>query len=111
MLNGEIVEPPDPCVAPVEPTLATIQAATFSPKCGFPGCHAPGGIGAMPLDSVENSHASLVGRDQLGVPSVEILELARVLPGDPEQSYLIWKLDGGYVAASDPRRDGQAVGF
>ena len=24
---------------------------------------------------------------------------------------LIWKLDGGYLAASDPRRDGQAVGY
>jgi gamma-glutamyltranspeptidase / glutathione hydrolase len=24
---------------------------------------------------------------------------------------LIWRLDGGYFAASDPRRDGQAVGF
>jgi gamma-glutamyltranspeptidase/glutathione hydrolase len=24
---------------------------------------------------------------------------------------LIWKLDGGYFTASDPRRDGQAVGF
>lgn len=24
---------------------------------------------------------------------------------------LVWKLDGGYFAASDPRRDGQAVGF
>jgi len=24
---------------------------------------------------------------------------------------MIWKLDGGYVAASDPRRDGQAVGY
>ena len=24
---------------------------------------------------------------------------------------LIWKLDDGYFAASDPRRDGQAVGF
>ncbi len=24
---------------------------------------------------------------------------------------LIWKLDGGYFCASDPRRDGQAVGF
>ena len=24
---------------------------------------------------------------------------------------LIWKLDGGYFGASDPRRDGQAVGF
>ena len=24
---------------------------------------------------------------------------------------LIYRVDGGYVAASDPRRDGQAVGF
>jgi gamma-glutamyltranspeptidase/glutathione hydrolase len=24
---------------------------------------------------------------------------------------LIWKLDGGYFCASDPRRDGQPVGF
>jgi len=24
---------------------------------------------------------------------------------------LIWKLEGGYYTASDPRRDGQAVGF
>jgi gamma-glutamyltranspeptidase/glutathione hydrolase len=24
---------------------------------------------------------------------------------------LVWKLDGGYCTASDPRRDGQAVGF
>ena len=24
---------------------------------------------------------------------------------------MLWKLDGGYFAASDPRRDGQAVGF
>jgi len=23
----------------------------------------------------------------------------------------IWQLDGGYLAASDPRRDGQAAGF
>jgi len=24
---------------------------------------------------------------------------------------LIWKTEGGYIAASDPRRDGQAVGY
>jgi gamma-glutamyltranspeptidase/glutathione hydrolase len=24
---------------------------------------------------------------------------------------LIWKTEGGYIAASDPRRDGQAVGM
>ena len=36
------------------------------------------------------------------------------LPDDYNQfgcAQLIWKLDGGYCAASDPRRDGQAVGF
>jgi gamma-glutamyltranspeptidase / glutathione hydrolase len=26
-------------------------------------------------------------------------------------SQMIWKLDGGYLAASDPRRDGQAAGY
>ena len=36
------------------------------------------------------------------------------MPDDYNQfgcAQLIWKLDGGYFAASDPRRDGQAVGF
>jgi gamma-glutamyltranspeptidase/glutathione hydrolase len=36
------------------------------------------------------------------------------MPDDYNQfgcAQLIWKLEGGYVAASDPRRDGQAVGF
>ncbi|HXM82035.1 MAG TPA: gamma-glutamyltransferase family protein [Burkholderiales bacterium] len=36
------------------------------------------------------------------------------VPDDDNQfgaAQLIWKLDGGYFAASDPRRDGQAVGF
>jgi gamma-glutamyltranspeptidase/glutathione hydrolase len=52
-------------------------------------------------------------------PSV-LEELARrghrivTLPDDYNQfgcAQLLWKLDGGYFAASDPRRDGQAVGF
>src|SRR6266436_3400947 len=36
------------------------------------------------------------------------------VPDDYNQfgcAQLIWKLDGGYFAGSDPRRDGQAVGF
>src|SRR5881296_2762810 len=36
------------------------------------------------------------------------------VPDDYNQfgcAQLIWKLDGGYFAASDPRRDGEAVGF
>ena len=39
----------------------------------------------------------------------------RLLAGDPVWGYggaqLIWTLDPGYGAASDPRKDGQAVGF
>jgi len=39
----------------------------------------------------------------------------RIVPmGDENQfgcAQMIWKLDGGYFTASDPRRDGQAVGF
>jgi gamma-glutamyltranspeptidase/glutathione hydrolase len=54
-----------------------------------------------------------------GFPTASLEELQRrghqiVTIDDYNQfgsAQLIWKLDGGYFAASDPRRDGQAVGF
>jgi gamma-glutamyltranspeptidase / glutathione hydrolase len=54
-----------------------------------------------------------------GFPAATIEELTRrghriVTVDDYNQfgcAQMIWKLDGGYLAASDPRRDGQAVGF
>ena len=54
-----------------------------------------------------------------GFPAASLEELRRrghriVTLDDYNQfgcAQLIWKLDGGYFAASDPRRDGQAVGF
>ncbi|OGA23806.1 MAG: gamma-glutamyltransferase [Betaproteobacteria bacterium RIFCSPLOWO2_02_FULL_67_19] len=54
-----------------------------------------------------------------GFPPASLAELQRrghriVTVDDYNQfgsAQLIWKLDGGYFAASDPRRDGQAVGF
>jgi gamma-glutamyltranspeptidase/glutathione hydrolase len=54
-----------------------------------------------------------------GFPAAALEELKRrghriVTLDDYNQfgcAQLIWKLDGGYFAASDPRRDGQAVGF
>jgi gamma-glutamyltranspeptidase/glutathione hydrolase len=54
-----------------------------------------------------------------GFPAASLEELKRrghriVTLDDYNQfgcAQLIWKLDGGYFAASDPRRDGQAVGF
>jgi len=54
-----------------------------------------------------------------GFPAATLAELQRrghriVTIDDYNQfgsAQLIWKLDGGYFVASDPRRDGQAVGF
>ncbi len=54
-----------------------------------------------------------------GFPAASLDELQRrghriVTVDDSNQfgsAQLIWKLDGGYFTASDPRRDGQAVGF
>ena len=57
---------------------------------------------------------------EAALPSTTVEELRRrghkivSMPDDYNQfgcAQLIWKLDGGYYAASDPRRDGQAVGF
>jgi len=60
-----------------------------------------------------------VSVEEGGFPAATLEELQRrghriVTIDDYNQfgaAQLIWKLDGGYFAASDPRRDGQAVGF
>ena len=74
--------------AGLRPTLASIQANIFTPTCSA-GCHEIGGIAPMPLDTVQASFMNLVG-----VVSVEVPPRLRVQPFEPEESYLIWKLDG-----------------
>lgn len=79
--NGE--NEPEPGV-----TLAQLQANIFTPRCS--GCHSGGGAPhGLRLDSEENSYAFLVSRPAEGVP-----ELMRVNPGQPEQSYIVHKLEG-----------------
>ena len=70
----------------LRPTLASIQANIFTPICT--DCHIAGGPGPIPLDTKENSFNSLVN-----APSIELL-MQRVAPGDPENSYLVWKIQG-----------------
>lgn len=72
----------------LRPTLASIQTQIFTPSCG-PGCHEIGGIAPMALDTEEASFMNLVGS-----VSVELPPLLRVRPGEPEESYLVWKVDG-----------------
>ena len=75
--------------APV--TLTQIQSDVFTPACS--GCHSgptstnlPSG---MNLSSTAESFAALVN-----VQSLQVGSLNRVTPGDPDNSYLIQKLEG-----------------
>lgn len=69
-------------------TLAQLQANIFTPRCSV--CHSGGSAPhGLRLDSEDNSYAFLVDRPAEGVP-----ELMRVNPGQPEQSYIVHKLEG-----------------
>jgi hypothetical protein len=78
---------PGPVVGPLTPKFSSIQANVFTPYCEQ--CHS--GAGAphgLRLDAA-NSYALLVG-----VPSDEQPSVLRVKAGDPNNSYLIRKLEG-----------------
>ncbi len=77
-------------VAGIQPSLESIQNNVFTPICS--ACHT--GVGAflpesMDLTDVASSFASLVD-----VTSIQEPPLLRVDPDDPDNSYLIHKLEG-----------------
>jgi methionine-rich copper-binding protein CopC len=67
--------------------FASIQDHVFTPICSV--CHAGGAAPqGLRLDAT-NSYSLLVG-----VPSTEVPSILRVKPGDPDNSYVIQKLEG-----------------
>ena len=71
-------------------TLATLQAAVFGAYCT--GCHngtGPNLPNSMNLTSVASTASALID-----VTSLQSPPLKRVSPGDPDNSYLIQKLEG-----------------
>ena len=79
----------------LEATFASIQENVFTPRCTIchAGASAPQGLR---LDE-QNSYGLLVG-----VPSVQEPSLQRVEPGNPDDSYLIRKLEGTGSGARMP---------
>ena len=79
--------PPPPAGASFGPVFSEIQAGLFD------GCAAACHSGATPpgnLDlSANASYANLAGTTSDGAPTVE-----RVAPGEPDNSYLVQKLEG-----------------
>jgi hypothetical protein len=89
--NGEGLDengrPLDSGPLPLVPTFASIQQNVFTPICTrcHAGAAAPTGLR---LDEA-SSYAMLVN-----VASVEVPSLHRVLPGNPDLSYLVQKIEG-----------------
>jgi hypothetical protein len=80
---GEGADPGGPLTA----SFLSIQSHVFTPVCSV--CHAGGSAPqGLRLDAL-NSYAMLVG-----VPSSEVPSLRRVTPGDPDNSYLVQKIEG-----------------
>ena len=74
---------------PSGPTLASIQANIFSVNCATSGCHGGGTVQqGLRLDP-GFSAANLIN-----VASPRDANLIRVIPGNPDASFLIQKLEG-----------------
>ena len=71
------------------PNFSEIQANVFTPTCATTGCHQGAGAPQGLRLDVANSYGLLVG-----VPSSQASGVVRVAPGDPNNSYLIQKLEG-----------------
>jgi hypothetical protein len=72
---------------PLSADFASIQANIFTPICSV--CHIGGGAPeGLRLDAADSFNLLV------GVPSTEVPSLLRVKPGDPNNSYIIQKLEG-----------------
>lgn len=79
--------PADACK--VLPTLASLEADYFAKSCAFSSCHsAKGKKGGLDL-SVGHAWESLVDVDATKAPGKK-----RVVPGEPDASFIVQKLEG-----------------
>lgn len=78
-----------PPVAGLEPTLASIQANVLSVNCAVPGCHG----GAAAQQGLRMDPGFSYG-NLIGVPSPRDPNLIRVIPDEPDSSFIIQKLEG-----------------
>lgn len=71
------------------PTFTEDVQPIFSANCAFSGCHG----GASPAQGM-NLSAGQAYLNTVGVPSVELPGMDRIEPGQPDQSYLVNKIQG-----------------
>lgn len=80
---------PDPGDDSDTPSFSTIQTTIFNTSCALSGCHA----GSNPQQGMDLSEGAAY-EAIVGVRSNERPDLFRIEPGDPDQSYLVMKIEG-----------------
>lgn len=90
--------------APLDPTFSNVQDAVFTPSCAFSSCHGAGaGAGGLDLNA-GSSYDALVDVASTGAPDQTL-----VIPGDPDGSYLMLKLDGDPSITGDEMPPGASL--
>ncbi len=85
----------------LQPTLASIQDNVFSVRCAIPECHGGENVQyGLRLDP------GFSAGNLINVPSPRNANLIRVVPGDPDASFLIQKLQGADGLLGDRMPDG-----
>lgn len=79
---------------PVMATLTRIQAEIFTPSCATAGCHSGNGPPDGLLLTAGNAWSNIVNVDAVQI------NLKRIEPGDPSNSYLVRKVEGRNIAAN-----------
>jgi hypothetical protein len=83
--------------AATSPTLRDLAIQVFLPKCGGGSCHLDGAnAGELSLDYDDGLVERLLGTSQTGLPYV--------VPGAPDESWLLLKVDGRYRDADVAER-------
>ncbi len=88
--GGAFVSTFEVVAAPPPPaTLTDVQTQIFTPSCALSGCHT----GASPAQGMDLSDGQAFS-NIVGVPSAQNASLDRIEPGDPDNSYLVQKVEG-----------------
>lgn len=97
--DEETPPPASPPVQGIQPTLTSIQVNVFTPSCAKSGCHTEAGAQAGLRLDAGFSWGALVN-----VVSSQDMMRTRVIPTDPDGSFLIQKLEGtpGIIGARMP---------
>lgn len=86
----EYAAPPPPAA-----TFTEIQNTIFTPSCATVGCHS----GSNPPDGL-NLSAGVAYADIVNVAAVQMPSLLLIEPGDPDDSYLVRKIQGTGIVAN-----------